>query len=157
MSGIAYDGSPFDPKEHPFKEPQENTLEGDKHLSEAFMSMTSTYNVDHLDIATINMALVRSANALAAATQELKEEMRALSEIESRAKHEYNVALVLVSGGTEKSRIASAEIISEEWTNEVRLRQARVQELKNLCGSIRASLDTYQAVSNNLRAEMKVL
>lgn len=132
-------------------------MEGDKHLSEAFMSMTSTYNVDHLDIATINMALVRSANALAAATQELKEEMRALSEIESRAKHEYNVALVLVSGGTEKSRIASAEIISEEWTNEVRLRQARVQELKNLCGSIRASLDTYQAVSNNLRAEMKVL
>ncbi len=153
MTGIAHDGSPFNPSDHSYSKKQSS--EG-QEISDAVESLTSQYNIDHLDISEVNRALVRSAHALSVATTHLRRELTCLSEAESRAKHEFNVAMLQVSGGTEKSRVAAAELVSEEYWNELRLQQAKVQTLKNDCFTIRAALDAYQAVSNNLRAEIRV-
>lgn len=155
MSGIAYDGKPFEPHDYVFAEVEDGE---DNRLTTSFADMADEYNrPDHLDISTINVALIRTVKALALTTADLKVESKKLAEAETRWKHEYNVALMCVSGGTEKSRIAAAELASEAEFNEMKLQQAKVQELKNLSGTIRAALDTYQSVSNNLRAEMKVM
>lgn len=65
--------------------------------------------------------------------------------------------LVNMSGGTEKTRVAMAEIACEEWENDVAVTTQLVAELTNEQRIVSKELDILESLANNARAQIKIM
>lgn len=112
---------------------------------------------DYRELAQINRDLIRNVHESYRIKHLLNMARRDETEKKENYRREYNRALVGLSGATAETRKAAAEIKCEELYSEVLMASAVVEELKNNSFTIKTSIEVLNTLSNNLRAEMRVV
>lgn len=147
-TGLASRGKPVSTDDYPMKPfPQWNPV-NDEEIDQL---------TDFSDLSEVNQRLNRLRARFYRIHQALAEAQRAHSEAKSEYSKRLRREMVNISGGTEKTRVAMAEIACEEWESEVTIRNQVVNELVSEQRIISKDLDILETLSNNIRAQMKVM
>lgn len=112
---------------------------------------------DYRELAQINRDLIRNVHESYRIKHLLNMARRDETEKKENYRREYNRALVGLSGSTAETRKAAAEIKCEDLYSEALIASAVVEELKNNAFTIKTSIEVLNTLSNNLRAEMRVV
>lgn len=112
--------------------------------------------VDYADIMNINRQINRARNMMFRAVRELKRAQRAEAEARFEYKRAYNRVLAGLSGGSEKQRLATADLETEELYGKVIVAERLADEALNFLRAMRAELDSLAGLSHNVRAQMQV-
>lgn len=151
-SGIAADGRLLDPSHFPHKPmgtpPEDSALLGYVPSEEDF---------DFSDIHAVNQAINIARRRLFQATQELKHYQQEAAKAKYEWKSAVNRALVVMSGGTEKTRQAMAEIQTEDEYSAYLVAELAADSALTFLRSTRSDLDALMNVSHNVRAQMQVM
>lgn len=119
-------------------------------LSNAEKDPTSE-QIDYTDLATVNSQLVALRNQFFLSRKDLKAANRAVV----RTKWAYEGAkkrnIIQISGGTEKTREAAAELMSEKEYGDFLVAQQVAKEVESYHRDLKAELDLLKEISNNLR------
>ena len=112
---------------------------------------------DYNDLRHLNQELIKTVRSSDQVKRALNEARRQETEAQGKYRTEYNRCLIGLSGGTEASRKAVAEVMCESLYSEYLVAQALVEELKNNYFSLKNYLDVLNTLSNNMRAEMRLV
>lgn len=150
-TGLAYDGSPVMVSDEE---------EEARHLS--FPGHPGDYSptdeeVSFEDLGDINRQINRARVALFRGTQILAQTKREEADKEFLYKRAFNRALLKVSGGTEKTRVTTASLQTEDEWGEYMVAQRVAEEATNHLRAIRSELDALAGLSHNIRAQMNVM
>jgi hypothetical protein len=119
--------------------------------SATFSNYMPPEDIDYGDLVSINRELVQLRIRLNTVRQELRTAEREVI----RTKHAYNAlkrrTLIGLSGGTEKSREAAAELLSEREYTDFLVADSIAKELTQHNRDLRIELDALKELSNNLR------
>lgn len=151
-TGLAYDGRPV-----MVSDEEESD---DKNLS--FPRQVDDYaptdeEVSFEDLSDINRQINRARVALFRGTQILAQTKRDEADKEFLYKRAFNRALLKVSGGTEKTRVTTASLQTEDEWGEYLVAQRVAEEATNHVRAIRSELDALAGLSHNVRAQMNVM
>lgn len=118
------------------------------------------YEVDSLadaaDLQDVTKNLLLARRRLYYVTQMLSTAERKATEAKYEWKAALNRKLLSVSGGTEKERLALAELSVEQEYSAYLAAEQQSQDALNLLRAIRTELDTLQNISYNIRAQMQI-
>jgi hypothetical protein len=114
-------------------------------------------NVDYNDLMTVNRDLIRARSRLFRATRILAEAQREEAAAKTKYKSAINRQLVMLSGGSEKQRQAIAEVQCEDLIGEWVVADRVADEALNHLRAVRSDLDALDTLSNNIRAQMKIM
>lgn len=150
-TGLAYDGSPVMVSDE---------TEEERNLS--FPGHPGDYaptdeEVSFEDLGDINRQINRARVALFRGTQILAQTKREEADKEFLYKRAFNRALLKVSGGTEKTRVTTASLQTEDEWGEYLVAQRVAEEATNHLRAIRSELDALAGLSHNIRAQMNVM
>ena len=116
-----------------------------------------TPEVDYQDISELNRDINNARRALFYATKELSK----AEQVEANAKYAYknnvNREMVKLSGGSEKQRIAIAELATEELYGHFLVAERARVAAENYVRAIRADLSALEGLGHNIRAQMQVM
>lgn len=151
-TGLAYDGKPVMVSDEEDR--------SDKNLS--FPGQVDDYaptdeEVSFEDLSDINRQINRARVALFRGTQILAQTKRDEADKEFLYKRAFNRALLRVSGGTEKTRVTTASLQTEDEWGEYLVAQRVAEEATNHVRAIRSELDALAGLSHNVRAQMNVM
>lgn len=119
--------------------------------------ITDAENFDFEDLTEINRALNLSRIKFYRIGSKLKEAQRRNSDAKTAYNRKMRRELLNISGGTEKTRIAMAELACEEWENDVAVTTQLVAELTNEQRIASKELDILESLANNARAQIKIM
>lgn len=111
---------------------------------------------DHFDLSMVNENLLYSIYLLAEVNQHLSVAKQDYLNAQTTYASSFNRAIHSVSGGTEKSRVATAEIMAENELVARRSAEAQYEELKSLSYTISKSIEALTVIANNIRADLKI-
>lgn len=111
---------------------------------------------DVSDLAEVNRQMNRARARLFRVSQHLKGAQRELAEAQIEYDRAMRRALVSLSGGTEASRKAMAEIQCEPLENRVVVAKQVVEEWKKRSIDVRDDLKAIENISHNVRAQMDI-
>lgn len=112
---------------------------------------------DSADLRNVMHSILISRRRLFQVTKILQQAQRAAVEAKYEWKSAFNRKLLALSGGTEKERVALAEIsVEQEYGAYIAAEQAADDAL-NLLRAIRTELDSLQNMSYNIRAQMQIM
>lgn len=114
-------------------------------------------NFDFEDLSEINKRLNQSRIKFYRIGSQLKDAQRHLSDAKSAYNRRMRRELLNTSGGTEKTRIASAELACEDWENDVAVATQLVSEITNEQRIASKDLDVLESLANNARAQLKIM
>lgn len=120
-------------------------------------SFTEFQEVDFEDLSRINFALNQVRVKFYRIGRKLKDAQRRLSDAKAAYNRRMRRELVNMSGGTDKTRIAMAEIACEEWENDVAVATQLVAEITNEQRIVSKDLDVLESLANNARAQIKIM
>lgn len=114
-------------------------------------------DIDYTDISQLNKDINRVRSALFHSTRELsRAEAR-----EAQAKHLYksnlNREIIKLSGGSERQRVAIAEIAVEDYYSDFLVAERVRVACENNLRAVRADLSALESLGHNLRAQMQVM
>lgn len=124
---------------------------------ESAYDISDAENFDFEDLAEINRALNRSRVKFYRIGSQLKEAQRHLSDAKTSYNRRMRRELLNISGGTEKTRVAMAELACEPWENDVAVTTQLVAELTNEQRIASKELDILESLANNARAQIKIM
>lgn len=150
-TGLASNGKPVVTDQ--YKEPPLPTWENRDHAYQ----IDEFTEVDFSDLSRINSALNQVRIKFYRIGRELKQAQRMLSDAKTSYSRRMRRELVNMSGGTEKTRVAMAEIACEEWENDVAVTTQLVAELTNEQRIVSKELDILESLANNARAQIKIM
>lgn len=150
-TGLAYDGRPVMVSD---EEAEESNLSFPGHLGDY---APSDEEVSFEDLGDINRQINRARVALFRGTQILAQTKREEADKEFLYKRAFNRALLKVSGGTEKTRVTTASLQTEDEWGEFLVAQRVAEEATNHLRAIRSELDALAGLSHNVRAQMNVM
>lgn len=113
-------------------------------------------DVDYIDVSSLNRQINRARSALFKATRRLKYAQRVEAEAKFNYKRAYNRTLAGLTGGSEKQRLATADLTTESLYSEVIIAERLSEEALNVLRAIRAELDALAGLSHNIRAQMQL-
>lgn len=147
-SGFASRGKPISADDFP----KRNAPSWAEEPNEYYEQLT-----DFSDLSQVNHRL----NSLRARFYQINRQLKVVQRELARAKAEYSSQLrrelVNITGGTEKTRVAMAEIACEEWESDVVVYTQFVQEITNDQRIISKDLEILETLSNNIRAQIKIM
>lgn len=147
-SGFASRGKPISADDFP----KRNAPSWAEEPNEYYEQLT-----DFSDLSQVNHRL----NSLRARFYQINRQLKVAQRELARAKAEYSSQLrrelVNITGGTEKTRVAMAEIACEEWESDVVVYTQFVQEITNDQRIISKDLEILETLSNNIRAQIKIM
>lgn len=111
---------------------------------------------DAVDLAEVNREMNRARARLFRVSATLKAAQRRLVEAQTAYERQMRRELVTISGGTEASRRAMAEIRCESLENDVVVAKQIVEEWKQRSMYVRDDLKAVENISHNVRAQMDV-
>lgn len=111
---------------------------------------------DAADLQDVTKNLLLARRRLYYVTQMLSTAERKSTEAKYEWKAALNRKLLSVSGGTEKERLALAEMSVEGEYSRYLAAEQQSQDALNLLRAIRTELDTLQNISYNIRAQMQM-
>ncbi len=153
-SSIAFQGEMFNPNDYQVAvAPVDSSVDLHAVLVER---MSLFQRADYFDIQAMNSALLWNVHFMAEVNSRLKKAQEAYKNAKMAYASGVNRVLLKMSGATEKARQAAAELVCEQQLMDMRSYEAQVEELKALSFTAKNSMDALIAVSNNLRADMKV-
>lgn len=147
-SGLASRGKPISPEQYP----KNNTPHWENAPTNDYQELN-----DFTDLSDVNQKLNRLRSRFYHINTQLKQVQRQLAQAKAEYSSNLRRQLVDISGGTEKTRVAMAEIACEEWESEVVIYTQLVQELTNDQRIISKDLEVLETLSNNIRAQMKIM
>lgn len=150
-TGLAYDGSPVMVSDEP---EEERNLSFPGHLGDYALT---DGEVSFEDLSDLNRQINRARVALFRGTQILAQSKREEADKEFLYKRAFNRALLKVSGGTEKTRVTTASLQTEDEWGEYLVAQRVAEEATNHLRAIRSELDALAGLSHNTRAQMNVM
>lgn len=110
---------------------------------------------DFLDLRHLNEQMMLGRRRLYLTNNKLREAQRNEAQAEFEYRRAYSRILAGLSGGSERQRLAIADIQCEELWAEYLLAKQISQELLALVRAIRADLDSLSNLSHNIRAEIQ--
>lgn len=112
--------------------------------------------VDVSDLCGVNEALRRVRSRLIETRRLINARARAYQDAETAYQQALRRARLTVDGRTAAEREALAEVMCEQKESTMRVSKALLDEATGLQRVLRMELDGLEALSNNLRAEMKL-
>lgn len=112
--------------------------------------------VDFVDLSALNTQINRARKALFDANAALARAERTEARREYEYRRAHARALVSLSGGSEKQRIAYADVDTEAEYGELLVARTLVKECVNQVRALRTELDVLTVMSHNLRAQMQL-
>lgn len=114
-------------------------------------------NVDYSDISTLNRDINRARRELFRQTRALNDAQAKEAQAKFRYRREHNRILISISGGSEKTRVAAADMETEGLYGEFLVAERVSESALNDLRAIRAELDALAGLSHNIRAQMQVM
>lgn len=113
-------------------------------------------DVDYNDLTSLGRQINSARKALFKANRGLTIAQRdeAVSKFAYRRAH--NRAMVSLSGGSEKQRLATADLQTEELYGQWLVKERIVEEMLNQVRAMRTELDSLTVLSHNLRAQINI-
>lgn len=113
-------------------------------------------DVDFVDLSALNRQINTARVALFKANKFLTEAQRSEASAKYEYKRAHNRAMVTLSGGSEKQRLATADVMTEELYGNWLVKERVVEEMVNHVRAIRTELDSLTILSHNMRAQMNM-
>lgn len=151
-TGLAYQGGPVDADSLP-QDPVPPKFPG---YSASVMYKLEESEPDFGDLYQMNRQITLARIALNRATLNLGAARRDLVAAETQYRHKHALAMITSSGGSERQRIALADLLTQELQAEYKMRDAMVEEWIAQVRTMKYELDALQAQSHNLRAQMNM-
>lgn len=150
-SGIAYGGKPMNLDSPPPSSPMPPwpmETEEDRYIP---------HEIDDIsDLTTATREMMRLRILLHRARRQLDEARREETNAIIRQRQHYARELVKVSGGTETTRKAVAEILNESFMSEVLITQAVAKEKMELSRTIGKEIEAWKTICDNIRKQMSI-
>ena len=102
----------------------------------------------------IETMIARDVERLEIATYRYRELLGEEAKAKIKYKDSYNRAYLAKQAGTEKQKVASAELDCRDEYEEMELAAARAKAQREILGSIRSSLDAVRSLNANVRAQV---
>ncbi len=152
-NSLAYQGKAYKPTEA-----KEKTLRyGDYGIDVGPQKLAEVMTtVDSFTMEDINTRLEEGRIQLFKILDLLHGASKKVTAADTKYRMAHSRAVVSVSGGTEKSRLAAADIICEDEYSELVVAKQAEAYLKSVLQSQRASIDVITQISHNLRAQMTI-
>lgn len=132
--------------------PQRSNPTWDDFPSDEYEQLT-----DFSDLSQVNHRLNTLRSRFYQINKQLKLAQRSLAQAKAEHSSKLRREMVNISGGTEKTRVAMAEIACEEWESDVIVYNQLVQEMTNDQRIVSKDLDVLETLSNNIRAQIKIM
>lgn len=113
-------------------------------------------DVDYSDVSSLNRDINIARATLFRAVERLKHAKRAESDARFTYNRAYNRVLAGLTGGSEKQRLAIADIQTEELYGKLIVEERLADEAVNFLRAIRSELDSLAGLSHNVRAQMQL-
>lgn len=153
-ASMAYMGKPFHPEDIPTLPPKPQWTP--THDSNYYVEAARVDNYDFYDMQAVNQAINRARVDIFQAKEAMDAARRELTDAETLHRHAYNRALVGISGGTEKTRVAAAELLTENEYTHLIVARAKFEELKALQYRLSDDLQVLQTLASNMRAQVNL-
>lgn len=123
-------------------------------------TITDDYQLDQgisfSEVHSINTQINRARAALFRANSALAEANRAEAAAKMKYRHAHALALIQVSGSSEKQRTAVADLATEEEYANLIVAEKISEEMLSQVRALRTELDALFNISHNLRAQMNL-
>lgn len=110
-----------------------------------------TYDVDYTDLAQVNKQLIAVRTRLFLSRRDLKTANRAVVKTKWAYESVKKRYIIQVSGGTEKTREAAAELMAEKEYGDFLVAQQVAKEVEAYHRDLKSDIDLLKEISNNLR------
>lgn len=121
-------------------------------LSEEDEHDTASYE----DLYAVNKAIHTARFSLNRTQKALAQSQRQLVTAETAYRHAHARALITISGGTDKTRTAVADLETEHLYTDLLVKRAVVDEVIALVRAINRDIESLTVLSHNLRAQMNI-
>lgn len=108
------------------------------------------------DLHAVNVAIHKARYALNRSQGALTNAQRQLVTSETNYRHAHARALITITGGTEKTRTAVADLETEDLFTDLLVKRAVVDEVTALIRAINRDIESLTVLSHNLRAQMNI-
>ena len=123
-------------------------------ISSEYEEFEPSLDVDYSDLSSVNRELSQLRLRLHRVRKELKEAERQAVRLKYAYEQEKKRYWIGISGGSDKSREAMAELLSEEAYSKQLVASVVAKEIMQHSRDIRTELDTLKEISNNLRRQI---
>ena len=115
------------------------------------------HDIDDIsDLTTATREMMRLRILLHRSRRQLDEARRAETEAMIRQRQHYARELIKISGGTETTRKAVAEVLNESFMSEVMIAQAVAKEKMELSRTIGKEIEAWKTICDNIRKQMSI-
>lgn len=120
-------------------------------------SFAPAAELDFSDMAKLNNQIVLTRRRMFLVQNQLREAERAAVEADANYRMAYARELVKLSGGSERQRLAVADIRTEEEWGDKLVKEQVAKEFVSLLRAIRSDVDILMTLANNIRAQIQML
>lgn len=153
-SSMALNGRPVDVEEYSQVE-LPDWIESGRRYSE-LMEYVPEDDLDISDVHSVNREILSARRRLFRVQRALADANRKASEAKFAYRRKRARILVGISGGTEKTREATADVACEEEFGHLIVSEQLADELLNQSRAVKAELDSLANLSHNIRAQMSL-
>lgn len=126
------------------------------HRYNDLMGYVPTDDLDISDVQSVNMEILHARRRLFRVQRALSDANRRAAEAKFEYRRKRARVLVGISGGTEKTREAIADVECEEEFGNLMVAEQLADELLNQSRAVKAELDALANLSHNIRAQMSM-